>query len=248
MITKEELDILVDKYENKQFIQSDPIQIAYIFSNPDEIELAAFIASLFAFGNRKIFIPKLHQLFKIMGASPVKYVKDAKFSNLNGFNYRFAKEDDIKNILLVLSKLYNSNNTIQSLFKYGYEKTNDILGMLKIVTDYFYSNVQNPGDGFYFMLANPYKGGAMKRLNMYLRWMVRKSDVDFGLWDFIPTSELLIPLDTHVARISREMKLLTRKSNDFKAVLELTNNLKKYDSNDPVKYDFAIYAKGINEG
>ena len=83
---------------------------------------------------------------------------------------------------------------------------------------------------------------------MYLRWMVRKSDVDFGLWDFIPTSELLIPLDTHVARISREMKLLTRKSNDFKAVLELTNNLKKYDSNDPVKYDFAIYAKGINEG
>ena len=98
------------------------------------------------------------------------------------------------------------------------------------------------------MLANPYKGGAMKRLNMYLRWMVRKSDVDFGLWDFIPTSELLIPLDTHVARISREMKLLTRKSNDFKAVLELTNNLKKYDSNDPVKYDFAIYAKGINEG
>ena len=86
----------------------------------------------------------------------------------------------------------------------------------------------------------------MKRMNMYLRWMVRKSEVDFGIWDFIPKCELLIPLDVHVARISREMGLLTRKSNDFKAVLELTNNLKQFDSDDPVKYDFAIYGLGIN--
>ncbi len=151
-------------------------------------------------------------------------------------------------ILKVLSKLYNSNETIQTLFRYGYEQKSDIKGMLQVVTDYFYSNsTDKAGDGFYFMLANPMNNGAMKRLNMFLRWLVRKPPVDFGLWDFISTSELLIPLDTHVAKISREMNLLSRKSNDFKAVLELTHNLKQFDSNDPTKYDFAIYAKGINE-
>ena len=87
----------------------------------------------------------------------------------------------------------------------------------------------------------------MKRMNMYMRWMVRKSCVDIGLWNFVPKSELLIPLDVHVARLSREMQLLTRKSNDKKAVVELTNNLKIFDSNDPVKYDFAIFGKGIEE-
>lgn len=247
MITKPELDELVEKYEKPEFIDTDPIQTAYGSKKPDEIELIGFLASLFAYGSRKVFIPKLYELFDKMGENPVVYVKLGDFSNLDGFNYRFAKEDDVKEILNVLSKLYNSGETLKSLFKYGYEKTGEILGMLKVVSDYFYSNADNAGEGFYFMLANPHKGGAMKRMNMYLRWMVRKSAVDFGIWDFIPTSELLIPLDTHVARLSREMGLLTRKSNDFKAVLELTNNLKKFDSNDPVKYDFAIYGLGINE-
>ena len=96
------------------------------------------------------------------------------------------------------------------------------------------------------MIPNPAKGGAMKRMSMFLRWMVRKGPVDFGIWDFMPPSELLIPLDVHVARISREMGLLTRKQNDFKAVIELTNNLKKFDPQDPVKYDFAMFGFGVN--
>lgn len=247
MITKTELDELVEKYETKDFIESDPILTVHRYTKPEEIELIGFIASLFAYGSRKVFIPKLNELFSKIGAAPVDYIKQGDFSNLGGFNYRFAKPEDVKEILNVLSKLYNSGETIQTLFRYGYEKSGEILGMLKIVTDYFYSNATNPGDGFFFMLANPHKGGAMKRLNMYLRWMVRNSAVDFGIWDFIPKSELLIPLDTHVARLSREMGLLSRKSNDFKAVIELTENLKKFDEQDPVKYDFAIYAKGINE-
>lgn len=246
-ITKTELDNLAEKYETGDFIPSDPISAVHNYSKPEEIELIGFIASLFAYGSRKVFIPKLKQLFTIMGNNPVEYIKNGDFSNLNGFNYRFAKEEDVAEILKVLSRLYNSGETIQSLFRYGYETTGEILGMLKIVTDYFYSNSEHAGDGFFFMLANPHKGGAMKRMNMFLRWMVRKSAVDFGIWDFIPKSELLIPLDVHVARISREMGLLKRKSNDFKAVLELTNNLKQFDCDDPIKYDFAIYAKGINE-
>lgn len=248
MITKTELDKLVEKYENKTFIESDPIQIPHRYKDKKDIEIVAFISALFAYGSRKVFIPKLDELFSKMGEKPLEYIKNGEFSNLINFNYRFAKENDVIEILKILSKLYNSNETIQTLFRYGYEQKSDIKGMLQVVTDYFYLNsTDNVGEGFYFMLANPKNNGAMKRLNMFLRWLVRKPPVDFGLWDFIPTSELLIPLDTHVAKISREMNLLTRKSNDFKAVLELTDKLKQFDANDPTKYDFAIYAKGINE-
>ncbi len=248
MITKTELDKLVEKYENKTFIESDPIQIPHRYKDKEDIEIVAFISALFAYGSRKVFIPKLDELFSKMEKKPLEYIKNGEFSNLINFNYRFAKENDVVEILKILSKLYNSNETIQTLFRYGYEQKSDIKGMLQVVTDYFYLNsTDNVGEGFYFMLANPKNNGAMKRLNMFLRWLVRKPPVDFGLWDFIPTSELLIPLDTHVAKISREMNLLTRKSNDFKAVLELTDKLKQFDANDPTKYDFAIYAKGINE-
>lgn len=248
MITKTELDKLVEKYENKTFIESDPIQIPHRYKDKEDIEIVAFISALFAYGSRKVFIPKLDELFSKMGKKPLEYIKNGGFSNLINFNYRFAKENDVIEILKILSKLYNSNETLQTLFRYGYEQKSDIKGMLQVVTDYFYLNsTDNVGEGFYFMLANPKNNGAMKRLNMFLRWLVRKPPVDFGLWDFIPTSELLIPLDTHVAKISREMNLLTRKSNDFKAVLELTDKLKQFDANDPTKYDFAIYAKGINE-
>ena len=248
MITKTELDKLVEKYENKTFIESDPIQIPHRYKDKEDIEIVAFISALFADGSRKVFIPKLDELFSKMGKKPLEYIKNGEFSNLINFNYRFAKENDVIEILKILSKLYNSNETLQTLFRYGYEQKSDIKGMLQVVTDYFYLNsTDNVGEGFYFMLANPKNNGAMKRLNMFLRWLVRKPPVDFGLWDFIPTSELLIPLDTHVAKISREMNLLTRKSNDFKAVLELTDKLKQFNANDPTKYDFAIYAKGINE-
>ncbi len=248
MITKTELDKLVEKYENKTFIETDPIQIPHRYKDKEDIEIVSFISALFAYGSRKVFIPKLDELFSKMEKSPLEYIKNGEFSNLKSFNYRFAKENDVVEILKVLSKLYNSNETIQTLFRYGYEQKSDIKGMLQVVTDYFYLNsTDNVGEGFYFMLANPKNNGAMKRLNMFLRWLVRKPPVDFGLWDFISTSELLIPLDTHVAKISREMNLLTRKSNDFKSVLELTHKLKQFDSIDPTKYDFAIYAKGINE-
>ena len=117
------------------------------------------------------------------------------------------------------------------------------------MTDYFYSKAdKNLGQGFYFMIPNPRKGGAMKRMCMYLRWLVRKGPVDFGVWNFMKPSELYIPLDVHVGRISREMGLLSRKANDFKSVIEITNNLKQFDPIDPIKYDFAMFGYGVNQG
>jgi len=248
MITEFKLEELTQKYETADFIKDDPIQFPHRFKNLEDKEIAAFLSSLFAYGNRKIFIKKLNELFEIMQNKPLEFVLNSDFKELKGFNYRFAKDFDIIEVFNILKKLYTKDGGLKSLFEYGWEVNKTIHTMFQVVTDYFYSNVQNKvGQGFYHLIPNPKNGGAMKRMNMFLRWMVRKGPVDIGIWDFIPTSELLIPLDVHVSRLSREMGLLTRNSDDFKAVLELTQNLKKLDSNDPVKFDFAIFGLGVSE-
>ncbi len=247
MITKTKLEELAEKYETVDFINDDPIQFAHRFINPQDVEIAAFLASLFAYGNRKVFIKKLDELFKIMENKPLEFVLDFEPNSLRGFNYRFAKDFDIIEIFNILHKLYKEDGRLSALFEHGWGLDNSIFTMLQTVTDYFYSNVQNKvGMGFYHLIPNPKNGGAVKRMNMFLRWMVRKGPVDLGLWDFLPTGELLIPIDVHVARISREMGLLKRNSNDFKAVLELTKTLKQFDPNDPVKFDFAMFGLGIS--
>ena len=246
MITKQELDTLVSKYENKEFIKDDPIQFIHLFKEKKDAELAGFIASLFAYGNRKIFIAKLYDLFNRADNKILNYIKNGDFSNLKGFEYRFSKDKDIISVFEILNKLYRESNGLEELFEYGFKQSSDIFHMLQTVTDYFYSLApKNAGQGFYHMIPNPAKGGAMKRMNMFLRWMVRKPPVDLGIWEFIQPKDLLIPLDVHVARISRQMGLLTRKSNDFKAVLELTENLRKFSPEDPTKYDFAMFAFGV---
>ena len=244
MSLKQQLDELVLKYETKDFIKDDPIQFPHRFKEVKDIELAGFIASMFAFGNRKVFIRKLNELFALFQNEPKNFIENFERKSLKGFNYRFAKEEDVEEIFLVLKKLYSSNSSLEELFRYGYE-TKDFHQMLKVVTDYFYSNMENTF-GAKYLIPDANKNGAMKRVNMLLRWLVRDGVVDLGVWKFIDKSELLIPLDTHVARISREMNLLKRNSNDFKAVKELTNELKIFDKNDPVKYDFAMFGYGID--
>lgn len=247
MITKLELEELTKKYETKDFIKDDPIQFPHRFKDAKDIEIAAFLASLFAYGNRKVFIKKLEELFKIMNNKPLEYVLNFNPKTLKGFNYRFAKDIDIIEVFHILNKLYKEDSGLKDLFAYGWGLNNSISTMLQIVTDYFYSTVQHDvGQGFYHLIPNPKNGGAVKRMNMFLRWMVRKGPVDLGLWNFIPTSELLIPIDVHVARISRKMGLLSRNSNDFKAVLELSKNLKIFDPKDPIKFDFAMFGLGVN--
>lgn len=248
MITKTELEKLVEKYETEDFIKEDPIQFPHRFKNDKDIEIAGFLASLFAYGNRKIFIKKLDELFKIMNNQPLEFILNFNPNELKGFNYRFAKDYDIIEVFLILNKLYKEDGGLKVLFEYGYGLDNSILTMFQTVVDYFYSNTKNSvGMGFYHLIPNPKNGGAMKRMNMFLRWMVRKGSVDLGIWDFMSTSELLIPIDVHVSRLSREMGLLTRNCDNFKSVMELTENLKKLDPNDPVKFDFAIFGLGVNK-
>ena len=248
MISKFELDELVKKYENEDFIKNDPIQFIHMGKSKKDTEIAGFIASLFAYGNRKMFINKLNDLFKRTDYDIENYVKNGDFKNLKGLEYRFSKDYDIIPIFEILNKLYTESDGLEELFAYSFlddrgEKYDHFLDM---VVDYFYAHSpKNAGHGFYHMIPNPKNGGAMKRMNMFLRWMVRKSPVDIGIWSFMKPKDLFIPLDVHVARQSRNMELLTRKSNDYTAAKELTQNLKKFCPDDPVKYDFAMFAFGV---
>ena len=246
MITKNEIDSLVAKFETEDFIKDDPVRFPNRFKDKKDIEIAGFIASLVAYGRRDVFTKKLDTLFELAQNKPLEFILNFEPENIGDFNYRFGKPEDFAQIFSIMRELYAKDGGLEELFKYGYE--NPYKGNMFVpVTDYFYSRAQKAAQGFYFMIPDPKKGGAMKRMCMFLRWMVRKGPVDFGIWDFMPASDLYIPLDVHVARISREMGLLTRNANDFKAVIELTNNLKQFDPADPSKYDFAMFGYGVNE-
>ncbi len=249
MITKQNFDELVKKYETTDFIKDDPIQFPHLFSEKEDIEIAGFLASMFSYGNRKAFIPKLKELFKIMGMKPYEYVLnfDINTPDLNNFDYRFSKGCDIKEIILILQKLYKEHSSLEELFEYGWVMHKTVKGMLIVVSDYFYSNVQNKvSKGFYHLIPDAQKNSALKRMNMFLRWMIRKSDVDLGVWTFLPLSELIIPLDVHVGRLSVQTGLIKKSNGDFKTAVEITNALKEFDKNDPVKYDFALFGYGVN--
>ena len=237
---KKKLDNLVLKYETTEFIKSDPIQFPHRFKNKIDIEISAFISALFAFGKRELFIKKLDYLFNL-SETPHQLISDFKKYNLSDFIYRFIKSEDLIELLRLLNKLYIQDKaSLEELFN----SKNRFLD----ATNYFYSNSTcSNNTGFCFMFAKPQNNSALKRLNMFLRWMVRGGAVDFGIWKSIKKSELLIPLDTHVARLSREFNLLNRKQNDFRAVIELTDKLKEFDEQDPIKYDFALFGLGIEQ-
>ena len=237
---KNYLNNLVKKYETKDFIKSDPIKFPHKYTDKTDIEISGFISSLFAFGKREMFIKKLEFLFSLT-QSPCELIKDFKKYNLDDFLYRFIKSTDLIELLKILNKLYFIDKlSLEELF---FSKDR-----LSLATNYFYENSACPfSAGFKFMFAKPENKCAMKRLNMFLRWMVRDGDVDFGIWKNIKKSDLLIPLDTHVAKLSRKFGLLKRSQNDIKAVLELTEKLKEFDENDPVKYDFALFGLGVDK-
>ena len=242
------LDNYANQYDTEDFIKDDPVQFVHFYKDAKDTELAGFIASMFAYGKREVFISKLKTFFERV-ESPYNFIKsfyeDDEF--LNNFDYRFSKGVDFVQILKILKNLENEGETLQTLFRYSYDNTGTVIGMFQGVTDYFYSNADmNITQGFYHLLPNPSKNGAMKRMNMMLRWFVRKSPVDKGIWTFIDKSELIIPLDVHVGNISRKIGLLERKNNDMKSAVEITEKLKEFDEKDPVKYDFALFGIGVN--
>jgi uncharacterized protein (TIGR02757 family) len=246
------LDKKVDQYNQPFFIQDDPVSIPHLFSKKQDIEVAGFFASIFSWGNRATIISKSKQLMALMDNSPHEFIMSHKEKDLQQFlqfKHRTFNITDLLYFLLFLKHHYQSSSSLETAFSKWMNKSDETIENALIgFHDYFFSLPDAPVRTKKH-IATPARNSSCKKLNMFLRWMVRKDDggVDFGIWKKIKPSQLICPMDVHVARVARKLKLLKRKQNDWPAALELTNHLNKFDKNDPVKYDFALFNLGVIE-
>ncbi len=256
MTLKQKLDYHYKAFD-KTKISPDPLQFLHLFNDEKNIETMGFIASIFAYGNVKQIINTLDKILVITNNHPYEFVinfNKKNYSNkLKGLKHRFYTEEDIALLFSALNKVYGEYGMLKNLFLSFYNSDEpNLKNPVTSFSNYFLKAVSDMGNkkislGIKFMFPLPYLGSACKRMNLFLRWMIRKDELDFGLWNEISPSKLIIPVDTHVARISRSLGLTKRKNVSWKMAEEITQNLKKYDADDPVKYDFAICHIGIRK-
>lgn len=247
---KEFLDKKVTEYNQPRFIASDPIQIPHQFIQKEDIEIAAFFAATFAWGNRKMIINKTNDLINRMGNTPFDFVmnySENEFNKIESFKHRTINSTDLNFFLLSLQNIYKNHQGLEHIFHFKKSDTDSLNAIENFRNKFLEIPHESRSEKH---LSSPAKGSAAKRINMFLRWMVRndKQGVDFGIWKNISSSQLVCPLDVHSGNVARKLNLLTRKQNDWKAVTELNKNLKNLDKNDPVKYDFALFGLGVFEG
>ena len=249
---KEFLDKKADEYDQPFFIKSDPVCIPHLFTKKQDIEIAGFFAAIFAWGNRTTIINKSKELLQLMDNSPHEFItqhKERDLKNFLTFKHRTFNTTDLLYFIEFFKHHYSKNKSLETAFftQKNINSSNKIETGLNYFYDYFFS-LEDAPQRTWKHIASPAKHSTCKRLNMFLRWMVRKnSKVDFGIWNKISPADLICPLDVHVARVARHFKLLDRKATDWKAATELTNNLKYLDNNDPAKYDFALFGLGVME-
>lgn len=259
MITlKNTLEKFYKDFDFQERLKHDPIEFPHRYSRQEDIEIAAFIASSFAYGKVGLFKPVIEKILQPGGKHPASFIlnfdlkRDKKY--LKDIKYRFSTEDDVLCYVYMLSNALKEWGSLKDLFTNHYSSGHeDIKEALTAFAGYFLSrntskiygkNIKPLG--LTHLFPSPTKGSACKRLNLFLRWMVRTRDIDFGIWDEIPPSKLIIPLDTHIARISRCIGLTKRAASDWKTAKEITESLKRFDPNDPIKYDFALCHQGIS--
>ncbi len=246
---KEFLDEKVEKFNRPEFIASDPIQVPRQFNQKENIEIAAFLAATIAWGNRQAIIKNAFRLITMMENQPHAFITQgvsSDFEKLVSFVHRTFNGQDCIYFMHALKNIYENHGGLETVFKTGYESG----GSIKSALQYFHSVFfEIPGERTRKHVANVERGASAKRLNMFLRWLIRndKKGVDFGLWEGIPASALMLPLDVHTGNVARKLGLLTRKQDNWKAVEEVTNELRKFDPEDPVKYDFALFGLGVFE-
>lgn len=246
---KEFLDEKVLEYNQPKFIESDPIQIAHQFSLKEDIEISGFLTSTIAWGNRKMIIRNANRMMELIENSPFDFVMNHSENDLKSFEsfiHRTFNGIDFTYFIKALKNIYLNHGGLELVFSQFTKDTNNKQTIHQFKKVFFETSHKQRTQKH---VADPMKGSASKRINMYLRWMVRrdKSGVDFGLWNQIPMSKLSCPLDVHSGNVARKLGLLTRKQNDWKALEELDFNLRKLDSKDPVKYDFALFGLGVFE-
>ena len=249
---KKFLNKKVDQYNQPSFILADPVCIPHSFTKKQDIEIAGFFAAVFSWGFRKTIINKSAELMQLMGNAPYSFCLH-------------HTENDLRKLLSFKHRTFNTTDLLYfiSFFKMHYSKSNTLETAFSNWMNPIDTNTENALNGFYSYffsledvpkrtkkhIACPANKSTCKRLNMFLRWMVRRDDcgVDFGIWKNIAPSQLIIPLDVHVARVARHFKLINRKQTDWLAAIELTNEMKKLNRNDPARYDFALFALGVLE-
>lgn len=240
----------VSEVNQHNFIKDDPIQIPHQFSRLQDIEIMAFWAAVLAWGQRKTIINKCKELVERMDGTPHDFIKNHEESDLKqllGFKHRTFNDTDALYFVSWLQQHYAQHDSLETAFASHIQPTDETIakGLIGFHNDFF--SLPDFPTRTRKHIATPARKSACKRLNMFLRWMVRSDDtgVDFGLWKQISTSQLVCPLDVHVERVARKIGFLTRKQSDWQAALELTANLRKLDPQDPVKYDFALFGLGL---
>ncbi|MBK7854793.1 MAG: TIGR02757 family protein [Bacteroidetes bacterium] len=238
------------KYNNKKFIADDPISIPHGFTQKEDIEISAFLAAAIAWGQRKTILVNAGKLMRYMDNAPYDFVINSTATDLLHFKkfvHRTFNGDDCVHFVKALKKIYLHHAGLEAVIKNAMQvNDHNLVNGISGLREIFFALKHLPRTQKHF--ANPLKNSSCKRINMFLRWMIRKdkAGVDFGLWNISPAL-LLCPLDVHTGRIARELGLLNRAQDDLKAVIELTNALKEFDKTDPVKYDFALFGLGIDK-
>jgi uncharacterized protein (TIGR02757 family) len=252
-MTKNELKIFLDEkansYESPNFINDDPIQIPHRFKKKEDIEISGLLTATISWGNRKTIIKNASYLIELMDDDPynfIMYHTPKDINSLKSFVHRTFNGIDCCYFIEALKKIYTSNGGLEKAFIVD-KKSNDLFLSIHNFRNLFLSFTHEKRTEKH--ISDPLKGSAAKRLNMYLRWMVRTPEkgVDFGIWKSISPSLLSCPLDVHTGNVGRFLGLLKRKQNDSKALVELDSSLRFFDSIDPVKYDFALFGLGAYE-
>lgn len=246
---KEFLEERVDLYNRPAFIESDPISIPHIYTRKEDIEISGFLAATIAWGNRKMILRNANRMMELLDDSPYEFImnfgKD-DIGRLEGFVHRTFNSTDMIYFLKALQNIYRHKGGIETIFR-SHMTADSLQPAIHEFHKVFFELTHAKRTERH--VSDPHKGSAAKKLNMYLRWMIRKDNkgVDFGIWDSIPPSILSCPLDIHSGNVARKLGLLKRKQNDSKAVTELDSILRKFDKDDPVKYDFALFGLGVYE-
>lgn len=237
-------------YASPKFIEDDPIQIPHRYSRKEDIEISGLLTATLAWGTRKMIIFNIDRLLSKFGDSPYEFILNYSKKDDNrfkGFVHRTFNENDCVHYIKALNRIYKQDGGLEKVFASGYNKDLTVKNSIDVFRRRFI-NYDTPSHTLKHV-PNVVNGSAAKRINMFLRWMIRPTTegVDFGIWKSIPTSALMMPLDTHSGRVARSLGLLNRNQNDWKAVDELSSILREFDSDDPVKYDFALFGLGVNE-
>ena len=246
---KDFLDEKVVQYNTLDFIESDPVQIPHLFSQKEDIEIAGFLSATIAWGNRKMIIKNSHKMMDLMGNAPYDFVMshtDNDLKRLDTFVHRTFNGQDFASFIKSIQNIYENHNGLESV----YAKNQELKTMQNSISEFKKTFFEIPHQyRTQKHISDPLNNSAAKRINMYLRWMVRQDTkgVDLGIWKSISPASLSCPLDVHSGNVARKLGMLTRKQNDGKALAELDMKLREFDANDPVKYDFALFGLGVFE-